>query len=545
MLFSFFVLGLLAYRTYEAGAPGARQSRRPPGKVLFTGDDISEGQQVFLHNGLMEYGSVFGHGAYLGPDYTADYLRRASNLSIAQHGRHPDGPGRDRDRRFPGTGRGRRRTEDDRGFPDQRLRRAVRSPDLEPDRVRRLREAHPPLLEVLFRTRPTENGLRPNAITDPEDLREPDGLLQLDRLGGGGRAARTRLLVYEQLAPRGPRRQSPDARRSRLERPLHHCPARRDRPALRVLSAATTFLGWQRRERIGRRFRAPSNFTDAGTEATAWFFAVVAALFLVQTLLGGATAHYHAELADSLDSISPGAPIQPARTWHLQLGLFWVVASFLAAGIFLAPMIAGSEPRGQRSHLLPPRRPGGGRARHPRRRGRQHTRDCSRARASTVFGRQGWEYLDLGRLWQLLLIVGLVVWCVILFRGLRQDAASRALRQSPLALLLQRSFDPPSTRSACWPAPRTTSPSPISGASGWCISGSKISWSCSPRSWSPTSSCCWESCPQGQRCASSTSISCCTPPAAWSARCTTCISAARPPSTWRSERSSRPRRSFR
>ena len=32
---------------------------------------------MFLHNGLMEYGSAFGHGAYLGPDFTADYLRRA------------------------------------------------------------------------------------------------------------------------------------------------------------------------------------------------------------------------------------------------------------------------------------------------------------------------------------------------------------------------------------------------------------------------------------------------------------------------------------
>ena len=35
------------------------------------------GQKVFLDNGLMEYGSIFGHGAYLGPDFTADYLHRA------------------------------------------------------------------------------------------------------------------------------------------------------------------------------------------------------------------------------------------------------------------------------------------------------------------------------------------------------------------------------------------------------------------------------------------------------------------------------------
>ena len=63
----------------------------PSGATLFTGSDISTGQRVFLNNGLMEYGSAFGHGAYLGPDYTADYLRRAANIVRDSFG----GPGSD------------------------------------------------------------------------------------------------------------------------------------------------------------------------------------------------------------------------------------------------------------------------------------------------------------------------------------------------------------------------------------------------------------------------------------------------------------------
>src|SRR6188472_1697811 len=78
VLMGFFILGLLAYRTYMAHPPVPRAVTDPQGRVLFTGRDISEGQKVFLHNGLMEYGSAFGHGAYLGPDFTADYLRRSS-----------------------------------------------------------------------------------------------------------------------------------------------------------------------------------------------------------------------------------------------------------------------------------------------------------------------------------------------------------------------------------------------------------------------------------------------------------------------------------
>src|SRR5437868_15274813 len=86
VLFGFFVLGFLAYRTYTGEAPIPAQVLDASGGVLFTREDISGGQQVFLRNGLMEYGSVFGHGAYLGPDFTADYLRRAATSVLGFHG---------------------------------------------------------------------------------------------------------------------------------------------------------------------------------------------------------------------------------------------------------------------------------------------------------------------------------------------------------------------------------------------------------------------------------------------------------------------------
>src|SRR5262249_41432609 len=112
-------------------------------------------------------------------------------------------------------------------------------------------------------------------------------------------------------------------------------------------------------------------------------------------------------------------PYNLTRTWHLQLALFFIVAAFLAAGIFLAPLISGHEPRGQRflsflllgaltvvvvGSLL-------GEA--------ASYKGWLTGDAKPLVGAQGWEYLDLGRLWQILLVVGLVLWCVILFRGLR------------------------------------------------------------------------------------------------------------------------------
>jgi hypothetical protein len=73
MLFGFFVMGMLAYYTYTDEPPIPARVVNENGTSLFDGHDIIAGQQIFLKNGLMEYGSIFGHGAWLGPDFTTDY----------------------------------------------------------------------------------------------------------------------------------------------------------------------------------------------------------------------------------------------------------------------------------------------------------------------------------------------------------------------------------------------------------------------------------------------------------------------------------------
>ena len=84
VIFGFFVMGILAYRTYTASMPQPERVVTGSGEVLFTGEDITAGQEIFLARGLMQYGSIVGHGAYLGPDYTADYLRRATDFVETQ-----------------------------------------------------------------------------------------------------------------------------------------------------------------------------------------------------------------------------------------------------------------------------------------------------------------------------------------------------------------------------------------------------------------------------------------------------------------------------
>jgi nitric oxide reductase subunit B len=190
------------------------------------------------------------------------------------------------------------------------------------------------------------------------------------------------------------------------------------------------FLGWHGREAQSITFRPPDDvLLTPAQKVCAWFFFVMAALFVVQTLLGGASEHYRADL-QTFFGIDLGRilPFNIVRTWHLQLSIVWVSTSYLAAGIFLAPMIAGREPRGQKllaygllgalvivvvGSLL---------GEFAGIQGLIH---------NVWIGNQGFEYLDLGRLWQILLTIGLFFWVIILYRGLRGRLASEHLGNMP------------------------------------------------------------------------------------------------------------------
>jgi len=96
-LSGFFVLVLMGFLTYQSSPPTPQRVVSASGQTVFTGADIRTGQDVLLRNRLMEYG--FGHGAYLGPDFTADYLHRSAESVQAAYG----GASRTPWRNAPGT----------------------------------------------------------------------------------------------------------------------------------------------------------------------------------------------------------------------------------------------------------------------------------------------------------------------------------------------------------------------------------------------------------------------------------------------------------
>ena len=186
------------------------------------------------------------------------------------------------------------------------------------------------------------------------------------------------------------------------------------------------WLGWSEEETKPVRFRPIDQVgVTPAQRAIVWFLFVSSLLFVLQTLTGGLIAHYRAEPEGFFGiDFSTILPFNIMRTWHVQLAIFWVSASFLATGIFIVPLIAGRErsrPRGAYDCAAHRRR---------HRRLRQPRRRVPGARGWLGeglwfwLGHQGWEYLDLGRFWQILLIVGLFLVGVYLVSRPARDACA-------------------------------------------------------------------------------------------------------------------------
>jgi nitric oxide reductase subunit B len=388
MLFGFFVLGLLAYRTYQEKPPIPKRVVDPQGAVIFTAKDVQKGQQVFLHNGIMEYGSVFGHGAYLGPDYTADYLRRSSNFAREVYGaRDPD----------------RGATQTIRDFRTNSFDERSGTVTLSAART----EAHRRLIahySRFFSDPTTRNGLRKKAIDDPEDLRQLTAFFAWTAWAGSTERP-GKNYSYTNNWPPEPRVDNKPTANVVVWSVLSLIALLGGIGLLFAAFGRWGGLGWHGREQATLSFREPGDVAlTPAQRACAWFFFTMAALFLIQTFVGAASQHYRAELDNFFGfDLAAVFPYNLMRTWHVQLALFWVSTSFVAAGIFLAPMIARREPKhqgklafallGALAVVVFGTLIGSFLGIH----------GILQDGASNWFGLQGFEYLDLARIWQVLL----------------------------------------------------------------------------------------------------------------------------------------------
>ncbi len=409
-LTGFAVLGILAYLIHTQHPPIPATVTRPDGTVLYTGADVMAGQHLFQRRGLMQYGTLFGHGAYLGPDFTAQYLHEAAATSVQFYQAQGMSPSDARDRVL-------RESKANTFNPASNTLTFTLGQVAAFTRLKTF-------YRQWFGPPQTQQGLQRPHITDPRDIHAITAYFSW----AAWTTAAMRPGVgysYTNNWPAEPLVGNSPTAEAYLWSALSLIALLGGIGMILFLVGRYNILGWHRtgEDELEYRiaFRPPEQVhLTPSQRATVWYFLVVAGLFLAQGLLGGVNAHYHAEPQGFYGfNLSQLLPYNLSRMWHVQLALFFVATSFLALGIFLVPMIARREPKHQDKlaiglfgavvlvvigSLL----------------GEAVSLRGVFTENSPWFwlGAQGWEYLDLGRLWQVLLTVGMLAWVAILVRGM-------------------------------------------------------------------------------------------------------------------------------
>jgi nitric oxide reductase subunit B len=414
MVAGFTILIWLAARSFKDAPPIPNQVVTTAGGTLitlFTKDDVLAGQQVFLKHALMENGTIWGHGAYLGPDFSAEYLHTLTLeaqewFSTERH----------------------QRAWSTLSPPEQHAVQAEVVYLLEENRYdaksgiltfteaeRRSFQKQITKWSAYFSQPAANAGLPAKYITDATELRQLTAFFAWTAWASAAHRP-GKNYSYTNNFPYDPAAGNKLSTEAIFWSALSLVSLLGGTALVLFAFGKFDYLGWKSRGEQDHLL-VPAGKATASQRATLKYFVIVAFLFLLQVLVGAATAHYRVEPGGFYGFDLPRwLPSHILRTWHLQLAIFWIATAFVAGGLFLAGSL-GTEPKGQvkginilfgallivvLGSLL----------------GELLGINQALGNLWFWFGHQGWEYLDLGRAWQMLLAAGLVLWLFLLFRAI-------------------------------------------------------------------------------------------------------------------------------
>lgn len=415
---TFCVLGWFGREVYRQAPPIPAQVVSADGATLFTAEDILDGQTAWQSVGGMQLGSIWGHGAYQAPDWTADWLHRELSAWLDLAAQQAYGkPYAEVD-------------EDHQALLRQQLKREYRGNQVQGERLvlseRRINAMAQTAAyyDALFGNDPALQGSRKSFAMKENPLPDAARREQLTRFffwtswvaateRPGQEATYTNNWPHEPLIDNTPTAEN-----------LMWSIA-----SVVLLIAGIGFLVWAwafLRDHEEDEPVAPAQdplslvALTPSQKALGKYLLLVVGLFSFQVLLGGATAHYTVEGQDFYGfPLSQWFPYSLLRTWHIQSALFWIASGFLTAGLFLAPIInGGKDPKLQKlgvdvlfwalvvvvlgsfvgnylaiAQIMP-------------------------AEWNFWLGHQGYEYVDLGRLWQIGKFAGVAFWLLLMLRGI-------------------------------------------------------------------------------------------------------------------------------
>ena len=426
VVISFAVLGWTGIRIYQQAPPVPERVVTSDGQQLIGPDAIHTGQNVWQSMGGMELGSVWGHGSYVAPDWTADWLHREALFILNAWASPAEYSSLPPERRAELESR-----------LQQLLRRntydaGAATVTVDPIRAQAF-EANVAYYTDVFANGREAFAIPAGTLVNREHLRALAAFFFWTSWAASTNRPND-TVTYTSNWPHEPlvgNRPTGDAivwtgvsiilLLAGIGVMASYYASARDHAPLPPPPANDPLLG---------------SVPTPSQRAVVKYFWVVSALILVQILLGVVAAHYGVE-GDAFYGIpiSTFLPYSIARTWHVQLGILWIATAWLAAGLYIGPAVSGVEPKFQRlgvnvlfvALLIVVV---GSMA------GQWLSVKQMLGIESLWFylGHSGYEYIDLGRLWQIALLTGLFLWLALMVRAVR-PALRQGGDQRPLLML--------------------------------------------------------------------------------------------------------------
>ena len=431
---SFGLLGWIGGQIYREAPPVPERVETVDGTILFTKDDIQRGRQVWQSMGGMQVGSIWGHGSYVAPDWSADWLHREAVALLdiwaqREYGVAYDALGAEL-----------------RAALKERLKTEMRTNTYDPatgsitvsaDRAAAIEQVREHYLGVFsddpaFESLREQYAIHNNPVPDAEHRAMLTGFFFWTSWAAAAERPGSDI-TYTANWPHEPL----------IDNTPTTGTAMWSIASVILLLAGIGALLWYQAAQKTEPLPVPPKSdpllqikVTPSMRATAKYFYTVVALFLAQMTLGAITAHYAVEGHHFYGfNLSEILPYAVTRSWHTQLGIFWIATAWLATGLYIAPAISGHEPKYQKLGVdllyvalvvvVVGTLAG------------QWLGVMQRFDLDTNFylGHQGWEFVDLGRFWQILLFVGLMLWLGLMGRAL-WPALKRKAENSLLLWLL-------------------------------------------------------------------------------------------------------------
>ncbi len=416
---SFGVLGYFGSEIYHKAPPIPEKVVDATGKVIYTKSDIQDGQNVWQSIGGMEVGTIWGHGSYVAPDWSADWLHKEAMFMLNKWANAEYQTNYDQ------------LSEEPKAALKARLKKTMRTNTynvktgevvVSEDRAEAI-NSNANFYSGLFTDNPEMADLRNKYAVPENSVKTEDRMRKMTAFFFWTSWATTTNRPNDEISytSNWPHEELVD---NEPTAPLILWTG----ISIAVLLAGIGFMTYvyvKKQHKEGEEHLFPTSDPLFGLSLTpsmkaVWkYFLIVTALILVQVILGGITAHYGVEGQGFYGiPLAKFLPYAISRTWHVQLAIFWIATSWLATGLFIAPIIAGKEPKYQKLGVnllfgallvivvgsLAGQWMG--------------VMQKLGYVSNFWFGHQGYEYVDLGRFWQIFLFAGLFIWLFLMGRAI-------------------------------------------------------------------------------------------------------------------------------